>query len=162
MGILAGLATLLVTRFCAFAVPLVHYRPRQQQCPPGWSMFCWGSYRLLFVPGPGSYALHFQLCPAAPLVPCSPTCALQSQVCPAGLDSSNAARVVDILAGLAGAGMTVIITIHQPRPDILRLMNRMLLLSGNGQVTCCPPFTCWPARMPLHCCLLHSSKSPML
>lgn len=28
----------------------------------------------------------------------------------------------------------MIITIHQPRPDILRLMDRMLLLSGNGQV----------------------------
>ena len=52
-----------------------------------------------------------------------------------GLDSSNASRVVDILAGLAGAGVTVIITIHQPRPDILRLMDRMLLLSGNGQVS---------------------------
>ena len=54
----------------------------------------------------------------------------------AGLDSSNASRVVDILSGLASAGVTVIITIHQPRPDILRLMDRMLLLSGNGQV--CP------------------------
>ena len=51
-----------------------------------------------------------------------------------GLDSSNASRVVDILSGLASAGVTVIITIHQPRPDILRLMDRMLLLSGNGQV----------------------------
>ena len=53
-----------------------------------------------------------------------------------GLDSSNASRVVDILSGLASAGVTVIITIHQPRPDILRLMDRMLLLSDNGQV--CP------------------------
>ena len=52
----------------------------------------------------------------------------------AGLDSSNASRVVDILSGLASAGVTVIMTIHQPRPDILRLMDRMLLLSGNGQV----------------------------
>ena len=53
----------------------------------------------------------------------------------AGLDSSNASRVVDILSALASAGMTVIITIHQPRPDILRLMDRMLLLSGNGQAS---------------------------
>lgn len=53
----------------------------------------------------------------------------------AGLDSSNASRVVDILSVLASAGVTVIITIHQPRPDILRLMDRMLLLSGNGKVT---------------------------
>lgn len=52
----------------------------------------------------------------------------------AGLDSSNASRVVDILSALASAGVTVIITIHQPRPDILRLMDRMLLLSGNGKV----------------------------
>ena len=55
--------------------------------------------------------------------------------CGAGLDSSNASRVVDILSALASAGVTVIITIHQPRPDILRLMDRMLLLSGNGQVS---------------------------
>ena len=43
--------------------------------------------------------------------------------------------MVDILSALASAGVTVIITIHQPRPDILRLMDRMLLLSGNGKVT---------------------------
>eukprot|EP00891_Asterochloris_glomerata_P009058 jgi/Astpho2/9058/e_gw1.00133.213.1_t len=51
-----------------------------------------------------------------------------------GLDSSNAAAVVDILAQLASSGTTVILSIHQPRPDILRLMTRMLLLSSNGQV----------------------------
>ena len=64
----------------------------------------------------------------------------------AGLDSSNAAAVVDILAQLASSGTTVILSIHQPRPDILRLMTRMVLLSSNGQVggarcvligTCC-------------------------
>ena len=52
----------------------------------------------------------------------------------AGLDSSNAAAVVDILAQLASSGTTVILSIHQPRPDILRLMTRMVLLSSNGQV----------------------------
>ena len=52
----------------------------------------------------------------------------------AGLDSSNAARVVDILAGLASAGVTVIITIHQPRPDVFNLMQRVLILSGNGRL----------------------------
>ncbi|KAL6745275.1 hypothetical protein V8C86DRAFT_42591 [Haematococcus lacustris] len=51
-----------------------------------------------------------------------------------GLDSSNAARVVDILAGLAQSGVTVLLSIHQPRPDIFRLMDRLLLLSGDGQV----------------------------
>ena len=51
-----------------------------------------------------------------------------------GLDSSNAARVVDILAGLASAGVTVIITIHQPRPDVFNLMQRVLILSGDGRL----------------------------
>ena len=53
---------------------------------------------------------------------------------PAGLDSSNAARVVDILAGLASAGVTVIITIHQPRPDVFNLMQRVMILSGDGRL----------------------------
>ncbi len=39
----------------------------------------------------------------------------------AGLDSSSAAGVVDILSGLAQAGMTVLLTIHQPRPDVSAL-----------------------------------------
>lgn len=51
-----------------------------------------------------------------------------------GLDSSNAAKVVDILAGLAAGGVGVVLTIHQPRPDVFRLMHRVLLLSGRGQV----------------------------
>ena len=53
-----------------------------------------------------------------------------------GLDSTNAARVVDILAALSGSrgGVTVLLSIHQPRPDIFRLMDRVLLLSGEGQV----------------------------
>jgi ABC-type multidrug transport system ATPase subunit len=51
-----------------------------------------------------------------------------------GLDSTNAARVVDIMAGLAAAGVTVLMSIHQPRPDIFRLMDRVLLLSGFGEV----------------------------
>jgi ABC-type multidrug transport system ATPase subunit len=51
-----------------------------------------------------------------------------------GLDSTNAARVVDIMAALARAGVTVVMSIHQPRPDIFRLMDRVLLLSGDGQV----------------------------
>ncbi|KAF5834484.1 hypothetical protein DUNSADRAFT_8809 [Dunaliella salina] len=51
-----------------------------------------------------------------------------------GLDSTNAARVVDIMAGLARDGVTVLMSIHQPRPDIFRLMDRLLLLSSEGQV----------------------------
>jgi ABC-type multidrug transport system ATPase subunit len=65
-----------------------------------------------------------------------------------GLDSTNAARVVDIMADLAAAGVTVLMSIHQPRPDIFRLMDRVLLLSGDGQARhprsaspfCLPPF----------------------
>jgi ABC-type multidrug transport system ATPase subunit len=51
-----------------------------------------------------------------------------------GLDSTNAARVVDIMAALATSGVTVIMSIHQPRPDIFHLMDRVLLLSGSGEV----------------------------
>jgi ATP-binding cassette subfamily G (WHITE) protein 2 len=52
-----------------------------------------------------------------------------------GLDSTNAARVVDILASLSHQqGVTVLLSIHQPRPDIFRLMDRVMLLSGEGQV----------------------------
>ncbi len=53
----------------------------------------------------------------------------------AGLDSTNAANIVDILAELARGGVNVILTIHQPRPDVFRLMDTVLLMSGNGQVT---------------------------
>ena len=51
-----------------------------------------------------------------------------------GLDSSNASKVVDILAGLAAAGVTAVLSIHQPRPDIFRLLSRVLVLSGAGQM----------------------------
>ena len=33
-----------------------------------------------------------------------------------GLDSSNAAKVVDILAALGRVGVTVVMSIHQSRP----------------------------------------------
>ena len=41
---------------------------------------------------------------------------------------------MDILAELARSGCNVILTIHQPRPDVFRLMDSVLLMSGNGQV----------------------------
>ena len=53
---------------------------------------------------------------------------------PSGLDSTNAAAVVGILAALGGRGVTVVLSIHQPRPDVLRLMDRALILSGFGEV----------------------------
>lgn len=52
----------------------------------------------------------------------------------AGLDSSNAAAVVGILARLGARGVTVLLSIHQPRPDILRLMDRTLILSAVGEI----------------------------
>mmetsp|Transcript_4168 Transcript_4168/g.18720 ORF Transcript_4168/g.18720 Transcript_4168/m.18720 type:complete len:765 (+) Transcript_4168:1000-3294(+) len=51
-----------------------------------------------------------------------------------GLDSTNAAKVVDILSGLGSIGVTVLLSIHQPRPDIFRLLDRVLVLSGQGAV----------------------------
>ena len=51
-----------------------------------------------------------------------------------GLDSTNAAKVVDILSGLGRLGVTVLLSIHQPRPDIFRLLDRVLVLSGRGRV----------------------------
>lgn len=51
-----------------------------------------------------------------------------------GLDSTNAARVVDIMSGAAAGGVTCVMSIHQPRPDIFRLMHRLLLLSSMGEV----------------------------
>jgi ATP-binding cassette subfamily G (WHITE) protein 2 len=51
-----------------------------------------------------------------------------------GLDSTNAAKVVDILSGLGGIGVTVVLSIHQPRPDIFRLLDRVLVMSGTGSV----------------------------
>ncbi len=59
----------------------------------------------------------------------------------AGLDSSNAARVVDVLAALTGRQRTgVLLTVHQPRPDVLAAMRRLLLLSGTGQAR--PSYCC--------------------
>ena len=52
-----------------------------------------------------------------------------------GLDSTNAARVVEVLGGLAAGGVNVLLSIHQPRPDVLRAMDRLLLLSGDGRVS---------------------------
>ena len=51
-----------------------------------------------------------------------------------GLDSTNAAKVVDILSGLSRTGVTVLLSIHQPRPDIFRLLDRVMVLSGQGAV----------------------------
>lgn len=51
-----------------------------------------------------------------------------------GLDSTNATTVVDMLAELAGTGTTVVMSIHQPRPNFFQLMHELMILSGEGQV----------------------------
>ena len=52
----------------------------------------------------------------------------------AGLDSTSAASVVDMLASLTQTGTAVLITIHQPRPDVFNLMQRVLILSSEGRM----------------------------
>lgn len=42
--------------------------------------------------------------------------------------------MVGILARLGARGVTVLLSIHQPRPDILRLMDRTLILSATGEI----------------------------
>ena len=42
--------------------------------------------------------------------------------------------MVGILAQLAGGGVTVVLSVHQPRPDVLATMRRALILSATGQV----------------------------
>ena len=56
-----------------------------------------------------------------------------------GLDSTNAQKVVDLLSALGSMGVTVLLSIHQPRPDIFRLLDRVLLMSGTGSVVYCGP-----------------------
>ena len=51
-----------------------------------------------------------------------------------GLDSTNAATMVEVLASLGLQGMLVVLSIHQPRSDIFRLMDRVLVLSCNGEM----------------------------
>ena len=50
-----------------------------------------------------------------------------------GLDSTNAAKVVDILAALGEKGVTVVLSIHQPRPDVFRLLDRVLVMSATEE-----------------------------
>merc|ERR1711977_490249 len=51
-----------------------------------------------------------------------------------GLDSTNAATMVEVLASLGKQGMIIVLSIQQPRSDIFRLMDRVLVLSCNGQM----------------------------
>jgi len=40
---------------------------------------------------------------------------------------------VDILAALGDQGVTVVLSIHQPRPDVFRLLDRVLVMSATGR-----------------------------
>ena len=51
-----------------------------------------------------------------------------------GLDSTNAATMVELLASLGKQGVIVVLSIHQPRSDIFQLMERVLVLSSYGQM----------------------------
>merc|ERR1711959_173277 len=51
-----------------------------------------------------------------------------------GLDSTNAATMVEALALLGGQGMVIVLSIHQPRSDIFRLMDKVLVLSCYGEM----------------------------
>ena len=55
------------------------------------------------------------------------------------LDSTSAARVVGLLAEVAARGTTVLLAIHQPRPDVMLLLPSLLVLTGDGRVAFCGP-----------------------
>lgn len=57
-----------------------------------------------------------------------------------GLDSDGALSTVRLLKRLAGAGRTVLCTIHQPSADICQRYDDFLLLAG-GQVLYCGPWS---------------------
>lgn len=51
-----------------------------------------------------------------------------------GLDSTNATQVIDILSKTSLSGVTVIMSIHQPRPTFFTLIDKIMMLSSDGQV----------------------------
>ena len=53
-----------------------------------------------------------------------------------GLDASHALRVMRSLKRLAHGGTTVVVTVHQPRANIFRLFDRLLLLHKGRPVYC--------------------------
>ena len=58
-----------------------------------------------------------------------------------GLDSTNAATMVGALAQLGLQGTIVVLSIHQPRSDIFRLMERVLVLSCHGEMVYSGPLS---------------------
>ena len=53
-----------------------------------------------------------------------------------GLDASHALRVMRSLKRLAHGGTTVVVTVHQPRANIFRLFDSLLLLHKGKPVYC--------------------------
>ena len=51
-----------------------------------------------------------------------------------GLDSSSTLEVLEILRSLADNGKTIIMTIHQPRLEVIKLLNNMILLAKGGKL----------------------------
>ncbi|QDZ23693.1 ABC transporter [Chloropicon primus] len=49
-----------------------------------------------------------------------------------GLDSSNAGKVMSTLGDIAASGIAVVLTLHQPRPDMLLTIDRLMVLSAGG------------------------------
>ena len=58
-----------------------------------------------------------------------------------GLDSHAALRLFDALAALAGAGRTIITTVHQPNSQLWNRFTKVLLLSEGGLIYCGKPQT---------------------
>lgn len=49
-----------------------------------------------------------------------------------GLDATSAKHIVAKMEDLSAKGITIVMSIHQPRPDIFAMMSHVLLLSGTG------------------------------
>lgn len=52
-----------------------------------------------------------------------------------GLDATAASSIIRTLKSIAGLGISVIVTIHQPRPEIMGMLDELILLA-EGQVVC--------------------------
>jgi len=58
-----------------------------------------------------------------------------------GLDARSAMQLIRQCRGLASAGRTVVMTIHQPRPEAFDLFDKILLLTTGGKVAYFGPVT---------------------
>ncbi|CAN0134673.1 unnamed protein product, partial [Ectocarpus sp. 4 AP-2014] len=56
-----------------------------------------------------------------------------------GLDSSTAVRVMKLVSEIASLGTTVVCSVHQPRPEVVRLIHKVILLSRGAVAFCGAP-----------------------